>query len=121
MAVELLSPAGGWDSLRAAVFNGADAVYFGVRGFNARRRAENFSDGDLGGVVSFCHQRGVRAFLAANILVRNSEFCDFFDLVGRAYSAGVDAVILQDVVPYTAYPRAFSRAWGACFHAGGGF
>jgi collagenase-like PrtC family protease len=97
MAVELLSPAGGWDALRAAVSNGADAVYFGAGDFNARRRAENFSLDDLPKVVSFCHENGVRAFLAANILVKNSELKDFFALIEAAYSAGVDAVIIQDV------------------------
>ncbi len=97
MAVELLAPAGGWDALRAAVSNGADAVYFGAGSFNARRRAENFSDANLPGVVSFCHDTGVKAYLAANILVKNSELEDFFGLLKRAYSAGVDAVIIQDI------------------------
>ncbi len=97
MAVELLSPAGGWDSLRAAVLNGADAVYFGAGVFNARRRAGNFSLKELSDVVSFCHSNGVRAYLAANILVKNSELADYFALIGCAYSAGADAVIIQDV------------------------
>jgi collagenase-like PrtC family protease len=97
MAVELLSPAGGWDALRAAVSHGADAVYFGAGSFNARRRAENFSLGELPKVVSYCHENGVRAYLAANILVKNSELKDFFALIERAYSAGIDAVIIQDV------------------------
>lgn len=97
MAVELLSPAGGWDSLRAAVLNGADAVYFGAGIFNARRRAENFGKKELLEVVSYCHSNGVRAFLAVNILVKNSELKEFFDLIACAYSAGIDAVIIQDV------------------------
>ncbi|MFZ2455003.1 MAG: peptidase U32 family protein [Candidatus Altiarchaeia archaeon] len=97
MAVELLSPAGGWDSLRAAVSNGADAVYFGAGSFNARRRAGNFSEKELPEVVSYCHANGVRAFLTANILVKNPELKDFFGLIGKAYSAGIDAVIIQDV------------------------
>lgn len=97
MAVELLSPAGGWDALRAAVSNGADAVYFGAGSFNARGRAENFTDKDLSKVVSFCHLNGVRAYLAANVLVKNSELKDFFALIRRAYLDGVDAVIIQDI------------------------
>jgi collagenase-like PrtC family protease len=96
-SVELLSPAGGWDTLKAAVKNGADAVYLGVGRFNARQRAENFSETDLLKVVSFCHDRGVRVHLAANTLVKNSELTDFFSLMGCAYSAGVDAVIVQEI------------------------
>ena len=97
MAVELLSPAGGWDSLRAAVSNGADAVYFGAGSFNARRRAENFSLDELPKVVSYCHVNGVKAYLAVNILIKNYELKDFFAIIASAYSAGVDAVIIQDV------------------------
>ncbi|MCX6695578.1 MAG: U32 family peptidase, partial [Candidatus Altiarchaeota archaeon] len=95
--VELLSPAGCWDSLKAAVSEGADAVYFGVGVFNARRRAENFSEKELPEVVGCCHERGVRAYLAANTLVKNSELRDYFRLIESAYSAGVDAVIIQEL------------------------
>jgi collagenase-like PrtC family protease len=96
-SVELLSPAGGWDSLKVAVENGADAVYLGVGRFNARQRAENFTETDLPKVTEFCHGRGVRVHLAANTLVKNSELSEFFSLMGCAYSAGVDAVIVQDL------------------------
>ncbi|VVB53623.1 Peptidase family U32 [uncultured archaeon] len=95
--VELLSPAGNWDALKAAVYNGADAVYFGAGRFNARRRAENFSVEDLPKVVGFCHENGVRSYLAANTLVKNGELKEYFDLVSAAYLAGVDAVIIQEV------------------------
>jgi collagenase-like PrtC family protease len=96
-SVELLSPAGNWDSLKAAVDAGADAVYLGVGRFNARQRAENFSPEDLPRVTSFCHERGVKVHLAANTLVKNSELGDYFSLLACAYSAGVDAVIVQEI------------------------
>ncbi|MFH1836399.1 MAG: peptidase U32 family protein [Methanobacteriota archaeon] len=95
--VGLLSPAGGWDCLKAAVSEGADAVYFGVGKYNARLRAENFRVEDLGAVVGYCHDRGVKAHLALNTLVKNSELSDYFKLVERAYAENADAVILQEV------------------------
>ena len=70
---ELLSPAGNWDCLRAAVANGADAVYFGLPRFNARLRADNFRDDELRDVVQFCHRAGVKAYVAFNTLVFTSE------------------------------------------------
>ena len=59
---ELLAPAGGWDCVRAAVANGADAVYFGLPKFNARLRADNFTEAELPEVVAFCHRHGVKAY-----------------------------------------------------------
>ena len=56
---ELLAPAGGWDCLRAAVANGADAVFFGLPRFNARMRADNFTEEELPEVTDFCHRHGV--------------------------------------------------------------
>jgi collagenase-like PrtC family protease len=95
--VELLSPAGGWDSLKAAVSEGADAVYLGVGQFNARRRAENFSQEGLPAAVGFCHDAGVRCYLAANTLVKNAELGGYFRLLEAAYAAGADAVIVQEL------------------------
>jgi putative protease len=67
---ELLSPAGDWDCLRAAVENGADAIYFGLDcGFNARYRAKNFGVGDLPELTKFLRQRGVRGYVTLNTLV----------------------------------------------------
>ena len=66
---ELLSPAGTWEALTAAVINGADAVYLGTREFNARVNARNFSLEELGKVVRYCHEHGVRAYLTMNTLV----------------------------------------------------
>ncbi len=92
--VELLAPAGNWKCLKAAVEEGADAVYFGAGNYNARRRAENFDN--LGDVVDYCHKAGVRAYLAANTLVKNNEISDYLTLLTDAYSSGVDAFIIQE-------------------------
>ena len=94
---ELLAPAGCWASLKAAVANGADAVYFGVEQFNARLRAENFQAADLPEVMHWLHQRGVKGFLTVNVLVFPSELEQAAALLQAAEVAGVDAVIVQDV------------------------
>jgi putative protease len=96
-SVELLSPAGSWNALKAAISEGADAVYFGVEGFNARRRAENFTTEELYKIVEYCHNRGVKAYLTANILVKNSEMGNYLSLLSKAYTAGADAIIIQDL------------------------
>jgi putative protease len=70
---ELLAPAGNWECVRAAVANGADAVYFGLPRFNARLRADNFADDELADVVTFCHRHGVKAYVAFNTLVFTSN------------------------------------------------
>ena len=94
---ELLAPAGCWESLRAAVANGADAVYFGVELFNARLRAENFQAADLPVVMEWLHRRGVRGFLTVNVLLFSRELEAAGDLVLQAAAAGVDALIVQDI------------------------
>src|SRR5207245_10521154 len=73
---ELLAPAGDWDCVRAAVANGADAVYFGLPRFNARLRAHNFTEAELPEVVAFCHRHGVKAYVALNTLVFTRELDD---------------------------------------------
>ena len=94
--VELLLPAGDKESLRAAVANGADAVYLGTESFNARRFATNFPMGSLPDVVGFCHGKGVRVFVTANILVKNRELEVFFKMVSGIGQSKADAIILQD-------------------------
>ena len=94
---ELLSPAGDWDCLKAAVANGADAVYFGVDAFNARQRAENFRIEELGEVMTWLHERQVRGFLTFNVLVFSDELERAAALLLAAQAAGVDALIVQDV------------------------
>jgi putative protease len=97
MPVELLAPAGDWDCLRAAVANGADAVYFGLPRFNARMRADNFRADELPEAVGFLHSHGVKAYVALNVLIFTDELPDAVAELQLLYSAGVDAVIIQDV------------------------
>ena len=95
---ELLSPAGDFDCACAAVENGADAVYFGLRvGLNARNKATNFALEELPEFMAYLHLRGVRGFVTLNTLVFPSEL-DLLDRSVRAVvSAGVDAAIVQDL------------------------
>src|SRR5664279_4579593 len=94
---ELLAPAGNWDCVRAAVANGADAVYFGLPRFNARIRADNFNEEDLPKVVEFCHNHGVKAYVAFNTLVFTDELEDAAAQLRLLNKAQVDALIVQDV------------------------
>ena len=94
---ELLAPAGTWEALKAAVANGADAVYFGVEAFNARMRAANFRRQELPELMQWLHRRGVKGFLTLNVLVFPDELEDASRLVLEAAAAGVDALIVQDI------------------------
>ncbi len=94
---ELLAPAGNWDCVRAAVANGADAIYFGLPRFNARLRADNFTEAELPELVAYCHRHGVKAYVAFNTLVFTSELDDAADYLRLLNRAGVDALIVQDV------------------------
>jgi putative protease len=94
---ELLAPAGGWDCLRAAVANGADAVFFGLPRFNARLRADNFTAEELPEVTDFCHRHGVKAYVTLNTLVFTGELDDAADYLRLLNRSGVDALIVQDI------------------------
>src|ERR1039457_3306661 len=93
---ELLAPAGDWDCVKAAVENGADAIYFGLDRFNARMRAQNFTEADLPRLMAFLHRRGVRGYITLNTLVFENELADAEKYLCAMISAGVDAVIVQD-------------------------
>jgi len=95
--IELLAPAGDWDCMRAAVANGADAVFFGVEKFNARARANNFRSDELAEIMAFLHSYGVKGFLTFNILVFEDELAEARQLIEACIEAGVDAVIVQDL------------------------
>ena len=95
--IELLSPAGSMEALRAAVCNGADAVYLGADTFNARINARNFSAADLQEAVVYCHVRGVKVHLTLNTLVLDREMPRAAELIRLAASCGVDAFIVQDL------------------------
>jgi len=94
---ELLAPAGDWDCARAAVENGADAIYFGLEKFNARMRARNFTEADLPPLMEFLHCRGVKGYVTFNTLVFENELRDAEQYARAIIAAGVDAAIIQDV------------------------
>lgn len=94
---ELLAPAGSWEALRAAVANGADAVYFGVEVFNARMRAANVRQEELPELMRWLHRRGVKGLLTINVLVFSDELVEAAGLILAAAAAQVDALIVQDV------------------------
>ena len=97
MKMKLLAPAGDFECLKMAVFNGADEVYLGVRDFNARNNIAGFSLEDLKEVVAFAHLYGVKVHLTVNILFKDEELKPALDLVVDAYNIGVDAFIIQDI------------------------
>ena len=94
---ELLAPAGDWECAKAAVENGADAIYFGLEKFNARMRARNFTEADLPKLMEFLHRRGVKGYVTFNTLVFENELADAEKYLRAMISAGVDAAIVQDV------------------------
>jgi len=95
--MEVLSPVGCQENLEVAIANGADAVYLGVSLFNARRFAANFKLSGLRDTVLQAHLHGVKVYLTMNTLVRNTEIDSWFKAVEKAYIAGVDAIIIQEV------------------------
>lgn len=94
---ELLAPAGDWECVRAAVANGADAVYFGLPRFNARLRADNFREDELPELMEYLHDRGVKGYVALNTLIFPSELPALADELSLLEQCGVDAVIVQDI------------------------
>jgi len=103
---ELLCPAGNFESLKAAVNNGADAVYFGGRDFNARAGAMNFSDQELVQAIDYAHLRGAKANITINTLYKggssgDSEVYRAFSFAEKMYKAGADAFIITDLGLYS--------------------
>ncbi len=95
--IELLSPVGDFECLKAAVQNGANSVYFGASNFNARASASNFDLTDLKKAISYAKLRGVNTHLTLNTLIKNNEFEDAVLLAQKAYEFGIDAIIVQDL------------------------
>lgn len=95
--VELLAPVGSFESLKAAVQNGANAVYLGGKDFSARASANNFDREELKEAVRYAHIRGVRVFVTTNTLIKQSELEGFIEYVKFLYDINIDAVILQDI------------------------
>lgn len=95
--IELLAPVGSMDALRAAIQNGANAVYLGGKNFNARQYASNFDDDEILEAVKYAHLRNVRVYVTLNILLDESELNDAIDYVRYLRKIGADAVIVQDI------------------------
>lgn len=95
--IELLSPVGDFECLKAAVQNGADSVYFGANMFSARASAKNFDIENLEMAINYAKLRGVKTNLTLNILIKNNEFGAAFELAKKAYEFGIDAIIVQDL------------------------
>ena len=95
--LEVLAPAGGWESLEAAVFAGADAVYLGGPAFGARANAKNFTREELARAAAFCHGRGVRLHVTVNTLLKDQELPQALEFVAFLCSLPVDAVLVQDM------------------------
>ena len=103
---EVLAPVGSPECLPAAVAGGANAVYLGLRHFNARGRAENFRKADLAHHVAYLHRHGVKCYLVMNTLVHDDEYPKALDLAACAADAGVDAAIIQDLGLWTVLAKA---------------
>ena len=95
--IDLLSPVGDFDCLKAAVQNGANSVYFGANLFSARAFASNFDLDELKNAIQYARIRGVKTNLTLNTLIKNDEFEDAFNLAKKAYEFGIDAIIFQDL------------------------
>lgn len=107
MKVELLAPAGSYESLTAAVNAGADAVYVGGSRFGARAFANNLTEEKLLQAVDECHLRGKQLYLTVNTLLKDDEMAELYDYILPYYTRGLDAVIVQDMGVFTFLRREF--------------
>lgn len=94
---DLLAPAGNWECAKAAIENGADAIYFGLDRFNARMRAQNFTEADLPELMAWLQGRGVKGYVTVNTLIFTEELPAVERYLHTIIAAGVDAVIVQDI------------------------
>ena len=95
--IEILAPAGGFETFAAAVNNGADAVYIGGKSFSARKNAANFSDDEIKEAVKYAHLRGAKVYVTLNTLLKDSEINAAAEFVKFCGNSGVDALIIQDL------------------------
>ena len=96
-SIEILAPVGSEENLKAAVLSGANAVYFGLSDFNARRNAQNFTDEQIENAIKYCHSRGVKVHITLNTLIKDGELNKVFDAIRKIAEFGADAVIVQDL------------------------
>lgn len=95
--MELLAPAGSWESFMAAISHGADAVYLGGKEYSARQFATNFSDDEIKKAVEIASLKDKKIYLTMNTLILNDEFNKALDYIYKNYEYGIDAVIVQDI------------------------
>ena len=95
--IEILAPVGSEENLKAAVLSGADAVYFGLSQFNARRNAQNFTDEQIENAIKYCHSRGVKVHITLNTLIKDQEINALHKAIRKIADFGADAVIVQDL------------------------
>lgn len=96
-APEIVAPAGNMDAFFAALSSGADAIYLGVKNFNARRRAENFEISEIPEIIKEAHLRDKKVYITLNILLKNSELAEAFRVAEKVIEAGADAIVVQDL------------------------
>ncbi len=107
--IELLSPAGSMEALKAAIKSGCDAVYLGGAKYGARANAKNFCREELLAAIDYVHLNNKKIYLTANTLIKNSEMQDFLEEISWAYQEGVDAVILQDIGAFMQIKKNFPK------------
>ncbi|MBR7061231.1 MAG: U32 family peptidase [Eubacterium sp.] len=110
MNIEILAPCGSRESVFAAVRCGANAVYLGMKDFNARRNADNFDDEQLKEVITYCHARNVKVYITVNTLVSDGEMKTAYKTVETAMRCGADAFIVQDLGLASLIRRSFPEA-----------
>jgi U32 family peptidase len=93
---EIMSPAGDWTALRAAIEAGCDSIYFGIKGINMRAGAENFPPSDMKKITRHCQKNGVKAYLALNTVVYESDIANIKKIILKGKEAGVDTIICWD-------------------------
>ena len=107
--VELLAPAGSYESMRAAVNAGADAVYIGGSRFGARAYAENLEEEAMVRAIDFVHLHGCRIYMTVNTLVKEQELFGLYAYLKPYYEAGLDAVLVQDLGVFSYLRRQFPQ------------
>ena len=110
MNIEILAPCGSRESVFAAVRCGANAVYLGMKDFNARRNADNFDEAELGEVITYCHARNVKVYITVNTIVSDSEMKTAYKTVETAMHCGADGFIVQDIGLAKLIKRSFPSA-----------
>lgn len=108
--VELLAPAGDFESFYAAINNGADAIYLGLSNFNARAKAPNFTLENISQVVSYAHLYNVKIYVTINTLIKDEETLEFIDMIKECQKAKVDAYIIQDFGVVELFKKYFPNA-----------